>query len=364
MMRINPALHSDLAIPPGEYLAEVVDKLGMSQVDLARRMGRPAQVINEIIKGYKAITSDTALQLEQVTGVPASLWTGLEEEYRLVLARQQEHTQLAQETEVVDPALYRALAKLGWVNNMRDRLEKVRELWKFFGVASLYNIPEVTTYSPAFRLSPSAAASPYALAAWLRKGELDAREVEVIPYDAERLKSVLSSLRALTLESPEVFLPQARTLLAGCGVALIVLPHLPKTYANGATFWLTPNKAVVQMSIRGRWADIFWFSLFHELAHVLLHSKRHIFIEGKAGEDPAWRTQEDEANLFAADVLIPPGPYRVFTTQGVFTAGAIRQFAGHRGIAPGVVVGRLQHDGLLGRNQSNGLREQYQWRDA
>jgi HTH-type transcriptional regulator / antitoxin HigA len=363
-MRTNPALHSDLAIPPGEYLAEVVDELGMSQVDLARRMGRPAQAINEIIKGHKAITSDTALQLEQVTGVPASLWTGLEEEYRLALARQQEYAQLAQEAEVVDPALYRAIAKLGWVKPVRGKLEKVRELWKFFGVASLYNLPEVTTYSPAFRLSTAAVASPYALAAWLRIGELEAREIEVTPFDAERLKSVLSSLRTLTIETPEVFLPRAKTLLARCGVALILLPHLPKTYANGATFWLTPSKAVVQMSIRGSWADIFWFSLFHELAHVLLHSKRHIFIEGKRGEDPEWRTQEDEANLFAGDILIPPRPYRAFTAQGVFTTAAIRQFAGQRGIATGVMVGRLQHDGFLKRNQGNSLRERYQWVDA
>jgi HTH-type transcriptional regulator/antitoxin HigA len=118
------------------------------------------------------------------------------------------------------------------------------------------------------------------------------------------------------------------------------------------------------MSIRGSWADIFWFSLFHELAHVLLHSKRHIFIEGKGGEDPAWLTQEDEANRFAGDVLIPLGPYHAFTGQGIFTAGAIRQFATQRGIAPGVVVGRLQHDGFLARNQGNDLRERYRWANA
>src|SRR5262249_50614360 len=222
-------------------------------------------------------------------------------------------------------------------------------------------LPEVTTYSPAFRLSTAAVASSYALAAWLRQGELEARKIEVHPYEAERLKSALSSLRALTLETPGAFLPQAQTLLARCGVALVVLPHLPKTYAHGATFWFTPSKAVVQMSLRGSWADIFWFSLFHELAHVLLHSKRHIFIEGKGGEDPEWRRQEDGANTFATDMLIPPGPYRAFTAQGVFTAGAILQFAAQRGIAPGIVVGRLQHEGFIGRDQVNGLRKRYQW---
>jgi HTH-type transcriptional regulator / antitoxin HigA len=106
----------------------------------------------------------------------------------------------------------------------------------------------------------------------------------------------------------EGYTPFYRTFAVSPSISM-----LSKTYAHGATFWLTPSKAVVQMSIRGSWADIFWFSLFHELAHVLLHSKRHMFIEGKGGEDPAWRTQEDEANSFAGDVLIPSGPYRVFT---------------------------------------------------
>src|SRR5207248_10605778 len=124
-------------------------------------------------------------------------------------------------------ALYRARAKLGWVKDARGKLERGRELWTFVGGASLHNRPGVTTSSPAFRLSATAAAAPHALAAWLRQGELEAREIAVTPYDAERLKAVLPKLRSLTLETPEVFLPRARTLLARCGVALILLPHLP-----------------------------------------------------------------------------------------------------------------------------------------
>ena len=179
-MRTNLALLSDLRYPPGEYLAEVIDELGMSQVDVARRMGRPVQAINEIIKGHKAITPDTALQLEQVTGVPAALWTGLEEEYRLALARQQEQAQFAEEAEIVDPALYRAMAKLGWVKHVRDKLEKVRELWKFFGVASLHNLPRSRPTAPPFASQQLRPRLPYALAAWLRQGELEARKVRSI----------------------------------------------------------------------------------------------------------------------------------------------------------------------------------------
>jgi HTH-type transcriptional regulator/antitoxin HigA len=351
---------------PGEYLGEVIEELGMNQVDLAQRMGRPIQAINEIIKGHKAITPDTALQLEQVTGVPAHIWTSLEEEYRLTLARQQEQEQLKQEAEMVDPELYRVMARLGWVGKTRDRCEKVRELWRFFGVASLNNLKDVRVYSPAFRLSTVAPAASYALAAWLRKGELEAAEVEVKPFDAKRLRAALPKIRLLTKEPPETSVPRLTEALAACGVALVLVPHLPKTYAHGATYWVAPSKVVVQLSIRGAWADIFWFSLFHELAHVLLHGKRHIFIEGgrtNSNPDPAWQKQEDEANALASSSLIPPSAYLRFTDFGIYTADTVRAFAQQIDIDACVVVGRLQHDGYVGRNELNTLRCRYQWGD-
>ena len=85
---ISARIESDLAIPPGELLEEELEERGMSQIELARRMGRPRQKINEIIKGKRAITPATALQLEQVLGISARLWLGLETDYRLTLARQ------------------------------------------------------------------------------------------------------------------------------------------------------------------------------------------------------------------------------------------------------------------------------------
>src|SRR5680860_716915 len=130
-------LHSDLAIPPGEYLVEVIEELGITQAEVARRMGRPIQAINEIALGKKAITSETALQLEKVTGVPAHIWTGLENEYRLVLARNEDEERLRVDATQVDPETFRAMSKLGWVPASRRANEKARELCRFFGVASL-----------------------------------------------------------------------------------------------------------------------------------------------------------------------------------------------------------------------------------
>src|SRR5512135_3788036 len=99
-MATKEQIHSDLPIPPGEYLAEVLDAKGMAQAELARRIGRPVQAVNEIIKGQKAIMPDTAIQLERALDVPAHIWTGLESRYQLVMARIEDKARLKRETAV------------------------------------------------------------------------------------------------------------------------------------------------------------------------------------------------------------------------------------------------------------------------
>ena len=358
-METNTQYYSDLAIPPGEYLLEASAELGLNQADLARRMGRPVQAISEIVKGVKAITPDTALQLEEVLGVPAHIWTGLEADYQLIRARQQAEQQIETEAVNVGCFPYAEMAKLGWVGATRKRTEKVRELRRFYGVASLSNLPEVRSYAPAFRKSRHKNLSHEALAAWLRAGALEAEQMETRPFDKKALKALLPELRRLTMAGPELFQPELCRQLAGIGVALVVLPHLPKTYTNGATFWTHADKAVLMMTIRGSWADIFWFSLFHEIAHILLHDKRRIFLED-GSDDEETREQEREADEFAGNTLIPEKAYSTFILSAEFSARSIQNFARSIEIAPGIVTGRLQHDGHIGHH-CHIHREQYKW---
>ena len=358
-MATNQEIYSDLAVPPGEYLSEITEEMGMSQAELARRMGRPVQAISEIANGSKSITPDTALQLEQVLGVPAHIWTGLEAEYQLTKARGEAVQQVEQETDLAVRFPYPEIAKLGWVKPARKRSEKVMELRRFFGVASLRNLQGVRAYAPAFRQSAKTEASHEALVAWLRGGSLEAEKIETRQFDSAKARAVLQALRHMTREEPRSFLPKLKKELADVGIAFVLLPHFPKTYTNGATFWLTPNKAVLMMTIRGSWADIFWFSLFHELGHILLHDKRHTFLEDGL-DDPDWKKQEEEADEFAQKTLIPSAPYRAFVSVGHFTSTCIASFADEIDIAPGIVAGRLQHDGLLALNH-HVHRARYKW---
>ena len=357
-------LHSDLAVPPGEYLEEVIGELGMTKDELARRMGRPATKMSSVFKGSKAITPETAMQLEKVVGVPANIWLGLESEYRLALARQAEEQQLAEEIKLLTPFCYSELAKLGLVKELSARRDKVRELQRFFGVASLASVSAqgVQRYQAAFRVGKAGAAptKPHAVASWLRMGELCAREMTCEPFNRSKLEVTLDEIRAMTLQTPETFQTALTTLLAECGLALVIVPHFPGTKAHGATFWLSRDKAVLMLTIRGRWADIFWFSLFHELGHILLHGQRDIFIEN-GSPSPDQEQQEAQAEAFARDQLVPPPAYRRFVKTENFYQDSVAAIARQIGIDAGIVVGRLQHDGHLRPEWGNKLRTRYTW---
>jgi HTH-type transcriptional regulator / antitoxin HigA len=350
----------NVAIPPGETLAEAIDALGISQAELARRAGRPPQVISEIIQGRKEITAETAIELERVVGIPAHLWVRLEADYRTAKAMLADQLRLAEEIPVSRRCPYAEMANLGWVPNTSDSTDRVRYLLGFFGVASLSNLSAVA----AWRKSDLLTADECALAAWLRKGEIDAQEIDVQEFDPEGLEAALSAIRGFTREHPSQFGPKLKTLLANLGVALVLVPHLKRTGAQGATRWMG-SKAVVQLSARYAWADIFWFTLFHELSHLLLHGRRGIFINFVGNQRAKY---EREADAFARDVLIPRTLYAKllakYESGGFIPANDVAEFAAQIGVHPGIVVGRLHHDKRLRPTILNELRQRYRLQDT
>ena len=356
-MATDKQVFSDLPVPPGELLAETIETVGLSQAELARRMGRPAQAINEIVRGTKEITAETAIQLERVLGVPAHIWLGLEAEYQHTKARRADRQRLQGEAKLAARFPCRAMTRLGWLKKTKDRVSELEALLDFFGVGTLGAIADAE--GAAYRLSRSRPAQPEALAAWLRKGTLDAQRVKTEPFNEQRILDLLPELRSLTRASPDVFEPRVKRELAARGVALVLLQHLPKTRAHGATRWLTPEKVLVQLSLRGRWADIFWFTLFHELGHVLRHGRRDVFIEWV---DDDQDDREREADAFATEALIPRPAYDAFLRRTPTpSAAAVVSFADQQRVAPGIVVGRLQHEGKLPHSDLNHLRARYEW---
>lgn len=363
-MMTEKTIHSNLAIPPGEYLEEVLEELGMTKEELAKRMDRPAAKLSAIFKGEKAITPDTALRLEKVLGVPAHIWSGLEAEYRLTLAREEEgqrEEKLKEDAKLISKYPYGDLVKAGEIENHTRPKERAKALQEYLGVMSLERVSGLHRYEAAFRAAKSGRGerSPEAVAAWLRMGERRAQRMQCTPFSKERLQATLNDFRAMTSKPPEEFQGLLRQKLGDCGVALVICPHFAKTKAHGAVFWMGREKAVLMVTIRGRWADIFWFSLFHEIGHILLHGRQNVILEDD-GEDRL----EREANAFASNTLIPSGQYNSFIQRNSFYRNDIERFAGDVGIDPGIVVGRLQHDHKLPPDWENKLRSRYDWKQS
>ena len=351
----------DYAVPPGETLLETLQTVGMSQAELADRTGRPKKTVNEIIKGTAAITPETALQLERVLGVPASIWNNLERNYQETLARINEQKRLQKHVSWLEKFPMTMLIRNGWIKDSKDNILQLKEVLNFFGVAS----PEQWSArwldaQVSFRKSAVFTSDPYAVAPWLRMGELIAQKTECRPYAATKFRNTLSEIRKFTTQPSEVFQPEIIRLCAECGVAVVFVPELPKIRACGATWWLNPGKAVIQLSLRYKSDDQLWFSFFHEAGHIILHGKKEIFIEG----DNMASDKEKEADSFASDILIPPKKYKQFIQAGKWSKDAIRDFASELGIAPGIVVGRLQHAGTMPYSHCNDLKRRFEWHNA
>lgn len=343
----------DSVTPPGEILEEKLEELGMSQAELAERIGRTKKTVNEIIRGKAPLLSETAVQLERVLGIPARFWANAEANYRQALARHEEAERLAGQQVWIDRLPTKALVKQGILSREGDRVSRLRELLNFFGVASFGALSRIgEERCLAFRQSLAHEVDQYALLAWLRIGELQAQNIRCAAYEEGRFRQALREIRKLCAESPPVAAPKMKKWCTEAGVALVFVPEIPGARAWGVTQWVSAGKAILQLSLRGKSDDQFWFTFFHEAAHILLHPKKAVYVEFGQDADE----HEEEANRFARDILIPPSEWRKIVASRPRSAAQVQVWAHRLGIAPGVLVGRLQHERILPWSHLNGLK--------
>lgn len=360
---------------------ELLDELGMTQAELARRTGRPQKTINEIIRGKASITPDTALQLQRVLGTPASYWNNRQQQYLEHQARVQERMSLSQQLDWLARFPVKAMVSMGWIRSFDDKVEQLVELLNFFGVASPEQWNVIwNQHVVAFRRTRAFESRQEDLSAWLRRGEIEAQEIYCQPYDAQAFRRVLNEIRGLTVHPPEVFCSELVSLCAKVGVAVVFIRQLPQARVSGATRWLTPDRALIQLSLRYKTDDHLWFTFFHEAGHILKHGKREIFLESETADqdkeneandfavlegETVDEDKENEADSFAADMLIPAQQLNDFLAQICSirypSTETIMQFASKIGIAPSIVVGRLQHDRRVPHTHYNKLKGKLEW---
>ena len=353
----------DYAVPPGWVLEERLEANDISQAEFARRCGRSPKLISDIIAGKAPVEAKTALQFERVLGVSANIWLGIEKRYRLHLIREAEARAAEASAEWADSFPVRELAKRRAIRKQPSAGEQVNEILTFFGVASIEAWrSKYGTTNVAYRHSPSFKSDELALAAWRRLAEIEAETLKTVDYNRSRFRAALREVRRLTCTGIPQALDDARQLCNEAGVALVWVKPLPKARLSGAAWWLSPRKPVIALSARHKSDDHLWFSLFHEAAHILHHSKKEVFVDGANGDVDA---DEAEANEWAARFLMPqPAWERFISTNAYRTENGIRSFASEQQIAPGIVVGRLQHEELLPwGSRLNRLKVRLEWTD-
>jgi HTH-type transcriptional regulator / antitoxin HigA len=365
-MTESPLAYSPREVsPPGATLRDLMEERDWKQRELAHRLGRPIQAVNEILAGKKEITEDTALELERVLQVPAQFWLAREAQYRESLARHRSAEALRDHVPWLERFPLKALQDVGVLPPGRltaaFKQELVDPLLRFFGVASPGGWQaHYDQMQPQFRrASPSRQTDVAAITAWLRMGELQATRLQVADYSPARLQAAIPAMRALSLQPPEQMGPALVRLCAEAGVALVFVPALPGTHVSGVARFLN-GRPLIQLSLLGKWNDVFWFSFFHEVAHVLKHPTRAIFLDDAAAGETVETAEEQEANRFAADTLIPRAQQARLTYLPL-VADEIGAFASEIGVHPGIVVGQMQHRGLLPWNHSlTRLKARYQ----
>lgn len=339
-----------IAIPPGATIKEQLVTRGMSQKEFAQRMGMSEKHISNLINGKVEITTSMSIHLESVLGLPSSFWQRLEASYREQCQKVHDELDMEIEIELAKKIPYNNMAKLGWVTKTRKTVEKVRNLRNFFEVAKLGILDELRMPGIAYRVRGGTQDNDYALAAWAQKAKCEARKIETKKINIAKLESYLNKIRAMTLEKPEDFSSKLIKLLSECGIAVVFLPHLEGSYLHGASFY-DGNRIVLGLSVRGKSADIFWFSLFHELHHIIAG---HINTEGSTTAD-----EEQEADCFARDILIPTNQYNRFIELGAFDRESICRFAYGIGVAPGILLGRLQKENIVKYSYCQDLKPKY-----
>ena len=345
------AFSPDWVSPPGDTIRDLMAERDWSQVELACRLGFSPKHLNQLVKGKAPITEDTALRLERVLGSTANFWLNRETKYREQLARLQAQECYENWVEWLDELPLADLKKAKVIPDERVttaiKPALVERLLRFFNIASPKEWQSrYGAMQASFRRAKKSQSDVGTIASWLRLGEIKAEQLETPKYDKAKFKRALRQIRELTVLKPQEFDPELRRFCADAGVKLALVQAFPRAHVSGAARWLNGRSPLIQLSLYGKTNDRFWFTFFHEAAHILLHAnqKTDIFLDdiGGIGQNSQ---HEDEANQWAQDLLIPPG--RIFEVRNPNSKEEILAFAREINIHPGIVVGRLQHERLL-----------------
>ena len=358
----NYKIYDDLvAFHPGYYIEEIIEDMGISQAEFAVRLDTTPKTVSQLVNGQANISNSLARKLSAMLGTSVELWQNLQNAYDQKLIEIQQAEELDAQKEIVSQIDYKYFVDLAGLPAVKDFGTRIANLCKYLRVADL-RVLQQPDFLVSFRSGTSNESDKKRInsRAWIQAAMNSAEGIDTRPFDAERMKAYLTELRKMTVQKPEQFVPRLKEIFADCGVAFVLLPHLKNSGVNGAVKWVSNDRVVLAMNNRRLDADIFWFSLFHEVKHVLQQKVKTVFISTTESQMIEMNEKlEADADRFAANLLIPQADYSRFAPSRYTSDEEIIRFAGSIGIHPGIVAGRMQHDRIIPQNRCAGLKERY-----
>lgn len=359
MMEKMSGSYLDLIIHPGETIKELLEEKNMTQEELAIRTSYSAKHISEVLSGKKDISSKFANALEYVFGIPMEFWINLQgiydkeiieldklnniEENELnVLKELKDIVKYCEEAKIIDKGLNKSLTVL----NMR----------KFLNVNNLTAIPNLPLQQVAFRGSKKIKVNVNVLYAWKRICEYLTEDINVInKFDKEVLKEKCEDIKKTMFLEPNEMIAKLKSIFLDCGIAFEVVHNFVGAPVQGY-IEKRKDKILLCMTIRQSFSDIFWFTLFHEVGHLLNDDFSNQYIDYTFIESET----EKNADIFARNVLINDDDYKIFMKNNKFDIKTINNFAKTQNVIPGIVIGRIEND-LNDYTFMATYRERYKW---
>lgn len=352
--------HPDWISPPGETIVELLDESGLSIEELSRKIGLSSRKSQQLLDGELTICQSLASKLESTLKVSSRFWLSRDSQYQS-FKKQLE----AKEQNWLDLLPISDMVKFGWIPKLSLRSTRVKECLSFFSQSSIdlwYEDYANNSVSVAYRTSNTFSIEPVSVFTWLQYARKVTDKTEISPWDREKLTDAIPEIRTLTNEpNPQVFVPKLSKILAEAGVVFVIAKTPTGCRASGATCFFEQDKATLVMSFRYLTDDHFWFTLFHEIGHLILHSQEQdTRIEGR-GIEGLSSEEETEANEFAANTLIPKIYQKELNSFYKRDWKKIVRFARKVGVSKGIVLGQLQYMGNIDYAYLNKLKVRYKW---
>jgi HTH-type transcriptional regulator / antitoxin HigA len=333
---------------PAETLREKLEEMGMGIKEFALRTGKPEKTIIAVLNEESSLTPEMAVLFENVTKIPANFWINKQARYNEFIARKRHSEAITEAEDWAKEFPYADMSKNNWVPSTRLTEEKTINLLSYFGVAShkawekLYMESELKV---AAYTSLKHTHEPHAISAWLRQGELQAKQINAPVFDVKKLKANIPAMRELMVEQPVNFFEQLQQLCFEAGVILLFTPKLPKVPLSGSTRWINENP-LIQLTARYRQNDRFWFTFFHELGHIVLHGKKYISLEN-VDFAAADSQKEEQAHQFAIAHTFTNEQEKEILENETLTEQDIIDYAKKFNTHPAMIIGRLQFKELI-----------------